>query len=46
MPVSEIRCHEGQRAEFFDPQEALRLRLHPVSRKILLEFLRNKKGFR
>jgi len=45
MPVSEIRCHEGQRAEFFDPQEALRLRLHPVSRKILLEFLRQRKGF-
>lgn len=42
MPVSEIRCHEGQRADFFDPSEALRLRLHPVSRKILLEFLSQK----
>jgi len=45
-PVSEIRCHEGQRADFFEPLEAMRLRQHPVSKKILLQFLRKKKGFR
>ncbi len=45
-PVSEIRCHEGQRADFFEPLEAMRLRQHPVSKKILLEFLRKEKGFR
>lgn len=45
-PVSEIRCHEGQRADFFEPLEAMRLRQHPVSKKILLEFLRKEKGCR
>lgn len=40
MPLRDIRCHEGQRAEFFHPREALGLRQHPVSKKILLEFLR------
>lgn len=44
--VSEIRCHEGQRADFFEPQQAMHLRQHPVSKKILLEFLRKEKGFR
>ncbi len=40
MPVSEVRCHEGQRVDFFDPKEAMKLPQHPVSRKILYEFLR------
>lgn len=41
MPVHEVRCHEGQRVEFFYPREALNLQQHPVSKKILLELLHN-----
>ena len=46
MPISDIRCHEGQRVDFFDPEVAMKLRQHPVSKKILLEYLRKEKGFR
>lgn len=40
MPMGDIRCHEGQRVDFFTPEEAMKLPQHPVSRKILGEFLR------
>jgi 8-oxo-dGTP diphosphatase len=39
MPIGDVRCHEGQRVEFFVPEEAMKLRQHPVSFKILIEFL-------
>ena len=32
-------CLEGQRAEFLEPEEALRLKQHPVSRRVLVEYL-------
>jgi 8-oxo-dGTP pyrophosphatase MutT (NUDIX family) len=40
MPVSKVKCHEGVRVEFLALEAALALRQHPVSRKILLEFVR------
>lgn len=43
MPIGDVRCHEGQRVDFLDSQEAVHLRQHPVSKKILLEFLRTRK---
>ncbi|MCG8378831.1 MAG: NUDIX domain-containing protein [Proteobacteria bacterium] len=30
-PVKDVKCNEGQRAEFFLPEEALHLPQHPVS---------------
>lgn len=38
-PVEQLKCNEGQRAVFFSIEEALQLRLHPVSRKILMKYL-------
>ena len=40
IPLVDVKCHEGVRVAFFTPKEALALRQHPVSRKILLEYLR------
>lgn len=39
MPVSGVRCHEGQRVAFFRPEEAIKLRQHPVGLRILAEFI-------
>ena len=35
-PPDQVRCHEGQRACFFEPKAVLKLKLHPISRKIFL----------
>lgn len=40
VPIQDVKCHEGVRAEFFDPRTALTFRQHPVSRRILVEYLR------
>lgn len=42
MPIGEVQCHEGQRVDFFYPDEALKLRQHPVGLKILAAFLKQK----
>ena len=39
MPITDVRCHEGQQVDFFYPEEAMKLRQHPVGLKILIEFL-------
>lgn len=36
IPPGQVRCHEGQRACFFEPKAVLKLKLHPISRKIFL----------
>lgn len=38
-PLAEVRCNEGQRAEFYTPEDALNLKLHPLSKTILTELL-------
>ncbi|NIS85445.1 MAG: hypothetical protein GWN88_10165, partial [Nitrospinaceae bacterium] len=43
-PMNQVRCLEGQKACFFHPEEALKLRMHPTSRKILNRFLERKNG--
>ena len=40
VPIQNVKCHEGVRADFFDPRAALAFRQHPVSRRILVEYLR------
>ena len=43
-PEENLKCNEGQRAQFFDIQSVQKLRLHPVSRKILQKFLARSKA--
>lgn len=40
VPIQDVKCHEGVRVDFFDPHAALAFRQHPVSRRILAEYLR------
>lgn len=40
IPLEDVKCHEGVRVAFFPAGDALTLRQHPTSRKILLEYLR------
>ena len=40
VPIQDVKCYEGVRADFFNPQAALAFRQHPVSRRILVEYLR------
>ncbi len=39
-PVEKVKCNEGQRAEFFRPENALRLSQHPVSLIFLKAFMK------
>jgi ADP-ribose pyrophosphatase YjhB (NUDIX family) len=39
IPLENVKCHEGVRVAFFAPEDALTLRQHPTSLKILLEYL-------
>lgn len=41
--VDQVVCNEGVKVEFFCIEEALRLKQHPVSKKILLEFIKRKR---
>ncbi len=38
-PVERVRCNEGQKAEFFHPEEIKDLRVHPISLMFLDQFL-------
>jgi hypothetical protein len=38
-PISEVKCNEGQKAEFFLPQDALKLRQPEISTHILKKYL-------
>lgn len=44
IPLEDVRCHEGVRVAFFPPEDALTLRQHPTSLKILLEYLRQSRN--
>jgi hypothetical protein len=46
MPITDVRCHEGQQVDFFHPEEAMKLRQHPVGLKILTAFLSQKSRVR
>ena len=37
--VSKLRCHEGRKAAFYFASAILRLRLHPISRRIFRTYL-------
>ncbi len=37
-----LQCHEGQKAVFFSPAQALKLKQHPLSRKMLKAYLLRK----
>ena len=43
-PPKEIKCLEGQRASLFTFKEALELKQHPLSRRILEEYLSTFRG--
>jgi 8-oxo-dGTP diphosphatase len=43
-PTDQVRCHEGQRACFFEPKAVLKLKLHPISRKIFLTSIETENG--
>jgi len=36
-----LRCNEGQQADFFFPEEVFKLRQHPISLSILKKYLAN-----
>lgn len=40
-PVHEVKCNEGQRAEFFTIQEIPELHMHPISLQFLNMYLEN-----
>lgn len=42
-PVTEVKCHEGVRAEFFNPEIAIELPQHPVSRLFLRTYMESHK---
>lgn len=44
IPLADVKCHEGVRVAFFPAEDALTLRQHPTSRKILLEYLRQSRN--
>lgn len=37
--MGDVKCHEGQRVGFFNLEEAMKLRQHPVGLNILIEFI-------
>jgi 8-oxo-dGTP pyrophosphatase MutT (NUDIX family) len=41
-PLADVKCNEGVRAEFFEPNRALALPQHPVSKIILSAYLQNR----
>ena len=38
-PLDQVKCNEGQKVEFFQPQEIKNLRVHPVSMDFLETYL-------
>ena len=38
-PISQVQCNEGQKAEFFSPQDVLKIGLPKIATRILKKYL-------